>query len=82
MSVHQQATVRCTFDLPIEMHRYLKIICAEDREPMNAFVSRALKREFEARDERMDEAAVDQAQKEIAEHGTISFREMKKRLGQ
>ena len=81
MSIHQRATARCTFDLPIEMRRHLKIVCAEDNEPMNAFVARAIEREFDAREERLDEAAVDQAQKEIAEHGTIPISEMKKRLG-
>ena len=36
-------------------------------------VSRVIERGFDAKEERLDEVAVDQAQKEIAEHGTIPF---------
>jgi hypothetical protein len=81
MSIHQQKTVRFTFDMPLPMHHRLKVICAEDSVPMNAFVARAIEREFEARDERIDEEAVDQAEKDIKEHGTISLADMDKAMG-
>ena len=81
MSIHQQKTVRFTFDMPLGMHHHLKVICAEDSTPMNAFVTTAIEQEFAARDERLDEAAVDQAQKEIAKYGTISMAQMDKAMG-
>ena len=81
MSIHQQANVRCTFDLPESMHRYLKIICAEDNEPMNAFVAKALSREFSEREERIDAEAFDSGMKDIKEHGTISMEEMDGAMG-
>jgi ribosomal protein S25 len=63
------------------MHHHLKVICAEDSVPMNAFVTKAIEREFVEREERIDEKAVDQAEKDIKKHGTISLKEFKKRLG-
>jgi hypothetical protein len=81
MSIHQQKTVRFTFDMPLGVHRHLKIICAEDNVSMNAFVTKAIEQEFAARDERVDEAAVDQAEKDIKKHGTISLAEMDKAMG-
>jgi hypothetical protein len=64
-----------------DMHRHLKVVCAEDGVSMNTFVTKAIENEFVARDERIDEAAVDEAEKEIKEHGTISLKEFKTRLG-
>ena len=80
MSIHQQKTVRFTFDMLPGMHHHLKVICAEDRISMNAFVTKAIENEFMARDERIDEAAVDQAEKDIKEHGAISLAEMDKAM--
>jgi ATP-dependent Clp protease adapter protein ClpS len=51
MSIHQQKSVRFTFDMPLGMHRHLKIICAEDNVSMNAFVTKAIEQEFAAREE-------------------------------
>ena len=81
MSIHQQKTVRFTFDMSLAMHHHLKVICAEDTVPMNAFVTKAIEREFVVRDERIDEEAVDQAEKDIEIHGTISLADMDKAMG-
>ena len=78
MSIHQQKSVRFTFDMPLGMHRHLKIICAEDNVSMNAFVTRAIEQEFSEREERVDEAAIDQAEKEIKNYGTLSLADMDK----
>jgi ATP-dependent Clp protease adapter protein ClpS len=81
MSIHQQKSVRFTFDMPLGMHRHLKIICAEDDVSMNAFVTKAIEQEFAAREERADEAAVDQAEKDLKNYGTISLADMDKAMG-
>ena len=81
MPIHQQKSVRFTFDMPLEMHRHLKIICAEDNISMNAFVTRAIVQEFAAREERVDEATIDQAEKDFKNHGTISLADMDKAMG-
>jgi hypothetical protein len=81
MSIQQKKTVRFTFDMPLDMRRHLKIICAEDGIPMNSFVTRAIENEFAARDERMDESAVDQARDDVKAHGTVSLTDMDKSMG-
>jgi hypothetical protein len=67
--------------MSLAMHHHLKVICAEDSTPMNAFVTKAIENEFVARDERIDEEAVDQAEKDIKTHGTISLADMDKAMG-
>ena len=81
MSIHQQKAFRFTFDMLPDMHHHLKVICAEDGVSMNAFVTKAIADGFVARDEHIDEMAVDEAEKDIKETGTISLKEFKNRLG-
>ena len=39
---NQKKTVRFTIDLPHDMHRYLKIFCAENDERMGQLTAKAL----------------------------------------
>ena len=81
MSIHQQKTIRITIDIQLSMHHHFKAICAEDSISINAFVTRAIEQEFIARDERIDEIALDQAEKNIKAHETISMTDMDKAIG-
>jgi hypothetical protein len=80
MAIHQQQTVRFTFDMPVGLHHHLKVICAKDRVPMNAFVTKAIEQEFAARDDRLDEEAYDAGMRDVAKNGTISLEEMDKAM--
>lgn len=81
MSVHQQKTVSLMLDISLAMHNHLQFVCSEESIPMNVFITKAIEKEFEAHEERIDEDAVDQAEKDLREHGTISLAEMDKAMG-
>ena len=76
MSIHQQKMIRFTLDMPPDMHRHLKIICAEDGISMNMFIMKELERGFKDREDRVDEEAIAQSIRDIASEGTISLAEM------
>jgi hypothetical protein len=48
---------------------------------MNAFVTKAIAKEFLERAERLDEEAVDQAEKAIEERGTMPLADWEKTMG-
>ena len=81
MSVHQQKTVRFTLDMPPDMHRHLKIICAEDMVSMHDFVTQAIKEKFETREEKLDALAYDEGIKEISEGKGIDFDTAMREIG-
>lgn len=75
MSIHQQKMVRFTVDLPMTMHKNLKVACAEDSITMHACVIKALENWYNERTDRIDMELIAQSEKEITQEGTISLEE-------
>jgi predicted transcriptional regulator len=81
MSIYQQKTIRFTLDMLPDMHRRLKIVCAEDGISMNTFVTKAIEEKFVAREEKADTLAYDEGMKEVAEGKTHTLEDVQKELG-
>ena len=81
MSIHQQKTIRFTLDMPPDMHRHLKIACAEDGVSMHAFVTEAIEEKFDAREEGRDALAYDKGMKEMTEGKGESLESVRRGLG-
>ena len=75
MSLHQQKSVRFSIDLPFVMHKNIKLACVEDGISMHACVIKALENWYNERTDQKDLEIAAQAEKDIAEHGSISIEE-------
>jgi predicted transcriptional regulator len=80
VSIHQQKTIRFTLDMLPDLHRHLKIVCAEDGVSMHTFVTEAIEEKFEAREEKADALAYDEGIKEVADGKTHSLEDVQKEL--
>ena len=81
VSIHQQKTIRFTLDMLPDMHRHLKIGCAEDGISMHAFVTKAIEEKLDAREEGRDALAYDKGMKEVAEGKGESLESVRRELG-
>jgi hypothetical protein len=81
MSIHQQKMIRYTLDMMPELHRHLKIVCAEDGVSLHDFVTLAIEEKFEAREEKLDALAFDEGMKDLASGKTYSLEDVQKELG-
>jgi len=75
MSIHQQKAVRTSIDLPFMMHKNIKLACVEDGISMHACVINLLEKWYTDRTDQKDMEIAAQAEKDIAEHGSISLEE-------
>jgi predicted transcriptional regulator len=81
MSIHQQKTTRFSFDIPVSMHKNIKLACVEDAISMNACMIKALERWYEERTEKQDEAAYLEGMKDVEEGNIRSLEDVKRDLG-
>lgn len=75
MPIHQQKSVRFSIDLPYAMHKNTKLACVEDGISMHTCCIKALENGYNDRADRRDLEIAAQAEKDIAELGTISMEE-------
>ena len=73
MPIHQQKTTRFSIDLPIAMHKNIKLACVEDGISMHTCVINALENWYNDRSDQKDLEIATQAEKDIEEHGSISL---------
>ena len=73
MDKQKTKTTRLTIDFPVEEHMYLKMACARKGVKMKEFVSEAIIKSIHEYEDELDRLSIEEARKEIAEAGTISW---------
>ncbi len=79
--MEQRPTKKLTIDFPADEFVYLKMACAKQDISIKDFVTRAVIRSIENYEDELDKLSIEQAYKDIAEHGTISWEQACKELG-
>lgn len=74
-------TRRISVDLPIKQHVHMKSVLAYADIRVNQFIQESIEKNLKALEDKLDQEAYDQGKEDIRIHGTISWEEMKKRLG-
>lgn len=75
MTTYKQKAVRVSVDLPLLMHRNIKLTCVEDGISMHDCVVKALEAWYNDRMDLRDLEIALKQKKDIAEHGSLSLEE-------
>jgi hypothetical protein len=73
--------VRFTFDMPMSMHKNIKIACVEDGVSMNSFMIKAIENLYSERAEKSDESDFLEGMKDVDLGNTKPWDEVKKAIG-
>lgn len=77
----KQTTKKLTIDFPSEEFVYLKMTCAKQDISIKDFVTRAVIKSIEEYEDELDRLSVNEARKDIAENGVVSWEEMCDAMG-
>jgi hypothetical protein len=69
----KQPTKKLTIDFPAEEFIYLKMACAKQDISIKDFVTKAIIKSVEDYEDEMDRFTIEQARKDIAENGVVSW---------
>lgn len=74
-------TKKLTVDFPADEFVYLKMACARQDISIKDFVTRAVIRGIEDYEDEMDKYTLEEARKDIAENGVVSWEEASDAIG-
>ena len=77
----KKESIRLSLEFPIDEHAYLKMMCAKLHVSIKDFVTQAIVRAVEDWEDKFDKESIEQARKEVVEHGTVEWKTMEKELG-
>ena len=81
MATHQQACIRYTFEMPLEMSRYLKYAAIDDNMHVNAIVKTAIENWIKEREDVVDERNYLEGKKDLEDGNVVDFDTAMKGLG-
>lgn len=73
MTVHQQAFIRYTFNMPIEMSQYLKHAAIDDETHVNTIVVQAIENWIASREEKVDEKNYLEGKRDLEAGDVVDF---------
>jgi hypothetical protein len=81
MAIHQEASVRYTFNMPTEMHKYLRYAAIDESTHVNILVLNALTNWIENREEAIDERNYLNGKKDLEAGDVVDFDSAMQELG-
>lgn len=79
--MEKRQTKKLTVDFPADEFVYLKMACAKQDISIKDFVTKAVIKSVEDYEDELDAFSITEAEKEIAEKGTISWEKLCEEMG-